>query len=418
MDLKYLEDLALLQTKKRATDMSGVMAPTAHTDPQAAINQELKDKAAAHNVDVFNLGQQQAIKAANHAEDVKWKLEETALASTLKATILDPTAETAKTTLNAWKDNYALFTQIPREQKQLWDGAQTSIDKINEDLTTAFGVVDTDSTNAIARMTLLHTTTLPAIQTAADPALDIMLDKSAKIDSHFASALQNIILMNQFNGANGSSPYVQGSGSGGGGQNPPPPPPPEDPGNNGTAAAMAQLSDSVLAASDIIAKAFEIPKEFIDTIPYILRQQYSSAGVFSPLADFSGAQSGANSVDWSKVQKLELKPPPASDPVPVYVVDPLKMLGNSGMQTGGSNGYQGNYLQPIKTQAQSTAWADSPSMGGVGTASAANGGSTARGASGNGTTIVVQVNAPTYGVRDFENSVTTALTNARTRGYR
>ncbi len=185
LDLKYMEDIALLLGKKHATDMSGVMAATAHTDPQAAFNQELRDKAAAHNVDVFNLNQQQMIKTANHNQDVAWKLEETALASTLKATILDPTAETARKAKSDWKDAYDYTVLIPRQAAAKWEETERAIGKIKSDQSNALNQLAIDTDLAKTRiLALTDPTGLPLVKSMADTALDVMLDKSQAIKNN------------------------------------------------------------------------------------------------------------------------------------------------------------------------------------------------------------------------------------------
>jgi hypothetical protein len=179
-DLMYMEKIAEFQTKKQQTATAstsfavgmGGVATTSHTDPQAAINQQIKDAVQAHNVDMFNIAQEQSIKAANHTQDVAWKLEETALASTLKATILEPTAETARAASNAWKDAYDKTVVIPREAAAYMVTTQTSIDKINTDLGAALTGIRNEGDTAIARIHALSAIELPLVQTAAGTVMD------------------------------------------------------------------------------------------------------------------------------------------------------------------------------------------------------------------------------------------------------
>jgi hypothetical protein len=179
-DRMYQEKIAEFNTKKQQTatastgfaiGMGGVQTQQ-HTDPQAAINQQIKDATAAHNVDVFNLNQDQAIKRANHAEDIKWKLEETALASTLKATILDPTAETARAASNAWKDAYDTTVVIPRQAATYITTTETEVDKINKGLGETLTGIRSEGDVAIERITFMTDHALPDAQTAAGTVMD------------------------------------------------------------------------------------------------------------------------------------------------------------------------------------------------------------------------------------------------------
>lgn len=179
-DLMYMEKIAEYQTKKQQTatastsfvvGMGGVQT-TQHTDPQAAINQQIKDAKTAHDVEMFNLGQAQDIRRANHVEDVKWKNEETALASTLKATILDPTAATARQAANDWKDAYDKTVVIPRQAAQYMTDTQTTVDKINSGLDTTLTGIQNEGDTAISRITFLSEHALPDAQAAAGTVMD------------------------------------------------------------------------------------------------------------------------------------------------------------------------------------------------------------------------------------------------------
>lgn len=362
LDLKYMEDLALIQTKKRATDTSGVLASTAHTDPQAAANQQLRDAAAAHNVDVFNLNQQQAIKAANHQQDVTWKLEETALASTLKATVLDPTAETAKTTLNAWKDNYALFTQIPREAATQWQNTKDAIDDIRKNESTALSQLATDSDTAKARvLALTDATGLPAVKSAADETFTQAVSDTDHI-------LQNIIQINQLQTGYGApSPYTNsgststysgptggptGTGAGGPGGtfgNNPPPDPNPDPTDGGgesfgmgglglTQSAPSQLFEGGPTTGSQTRKSAPAPANFLDSVTDQMRDSLANgmiraaddAATANPVVRALLDANGWGGANFASGQALQFtKLPPITPPMP-WQSNPMMGLGASG----------------------------------------------------------------------------------------
>jgi TP901 family phage tail tape measure protein len=203
---KQSRETGNLLAQKSATDMSGVMAPTAHVDPQASVNQQLRDLKTTQTQAMQDLKDQQTQKAADHAQDVAWRADEATLAANLKTNVLDPTAATVRQMQTDYAAFFATTVTIPRQAATAAATAQTTVDGLNSKLTSSLAAIQSQEDVTAKSLTDQYEKQWPAIKAVADTAYDGAVAKSAIIR-------QNLIDAYNAQGGTNSSGYTTGSTS-------------------------------------------------------------------------------------------------------------------------------------------------------------------------------------------------------------
>lgn len=329
LDQRHAEQLAEFNRKNAAADMSGVYAATRHVDPNEARRLALKEL-------LENQGKEKgALTVAQQRER-------------------DAQAERRKIAQEDFDFEYGLNKDLDGVKREQAKNLRTFNDELDDGaLARQITAIKAREAEAKAIADKRYDDQITKIQTAFDKEFELhgrLRESAATIyDGALADSaqiLQNLINANILQGGNPPNfqTGTQGTYPPKGPIYPEKPPIGEDPGGHQGAASdfLAAMGAQFSAAGEplaAVAHALEALHTDLEPAANAWR------AILPVVSDVPGKRPDVEQwgIDFSKVQKLELKPPPPTEPLPVYLVDPLKMLGNSGMNTGGSNGYQGTY---------------------------------------------------------------------------